>query len=365
MFDDKLYRTITRLIQLLPREYFPKGKIYRIVYQKIYTLLRRSDRVWDPWIFQDGDVYRLFYLKGPKYADPWWSNSIICSAVSTDMKRWKELGVVLEPDPENAWEAGRIFAGFTYKEDGVYYLFYSAAGQGKSEILDEAIGLATSTNSLYWKRYSTNPLLKPNHLNSWYGKVNNHFQWRDPYIVKDCNTDQYYMFISSSLKDDNNSQFRGCIGLAVADKVTGPYELLPPALTPFVEGTKESLFYEMERPQVIYKGGKYHLFFSCWHHKLNPKCLQKWTSKEVTNSSLYWYISDKITGPFKPASEFPVVRGSEKTGLYGTNFFPAPDFSEEFIAYGWYHRLSVLEVSPVYRVHWNDNSLTIRVIDGK
>jgi beta-fructofuranosidase len=356
---NKFYREITKFIELLPREYFPKQEIYRRVYRKVYNLLQRGDRTWDPWIFKDDNVYRLFYLTGPKNADPWWSSSKIYGAISTDMKQWKDLGNILEPEPENSWEAGRIFSGFTYKEDGVYYLFYSASGQEKSEILNEGIGLATSTNGLYWQRYSTKPLLKPNDLDRWYGKVYKHFQWRDPYIVTERDTGKYYMFICSGLKEERIGRFRGCVGVAVADKITGPYELLPPAAAPLVDGTKESPYYEMERPQVIYKDGKYHLFFSCWHHKLNPKWLKKWESQKITNSSLYWYVSDKITGPFEPGSDPPVVRGSEKTGLYGTNFFPVPDRPEEFFAYGWYPRLSVLEVSPVFRVRWNDRSIEI------
>jgi beta-fructofuranosidase len=161
------------------------------------------------------------------------------------------------------------------------------------------------------------------------------------------------------LKEAESKEFRGCIGIAVAEKITGPYELLPPAALPFVEGTKESIHREMERPQVIYKDGKYHLFFSCWTYTLNPKWIQKVGSEKITNSSLYWYVSDKVTGSFKPVNEKPIVRGSNKTGLYGTNFIESMDQSGEFIAYGWYKKMSKLEVSPQFRVSWNNNSIEI------
>jgi beta-fructofuranosidase len=82
-------------------------------------------------------------------------------------------------------------------------------------------------------------------------------------------------------------------------------------------------------------------------------------SEQLTNSALYWYVSDEITGPFKPVNDKPVVRGSHKTGLYGTNFIAALDQSEELIAYGWYKKLSSLEVSPRFRVCWNNNSIKI------
>ncbi|MGI2904279.1 glycoside hydrolase family 68 protein, partial [Tolypothrix sp. VBCCA 56010] len=165
--------------------------------------------------------------------------------------------------------------------------------------------------------------------------------------------------ICAFLKEGGEGKFRGCVGVAVADKITGPYELLPPAAISVVEGTKESAYYEMERPQVIYKNGKYHLFFSCWTKWLNPKWIEKVGQEQITNSSLYCYVSDHITGPFKPVNEKPVVKGSDKTGMYGINFFSALDNPEEFIAYGWYHRRMTLAISPVYQVRWNNNSIEI------
>ena len=69
----------------------------------------------------------------------------------------------------------------------------------------------------------------------------------------------------------------------------------------------------------------------------------------------YWYISDSIIVLFKPINndEF-IVRGSEKTGMYGTNFLQVSTEPEEFIAYGWYHRLHTLAVSKAFRVIWNN-----------
>lgn len=321
---------------------------------------------WDPWILKDGDVYRLFYLVGPRGSGTWWMEGTIHSAISTDMKHWENLGIVLKPKPANAWESGRQLAGCTHKENGIYYLFYSAAGKGV-KIMNEGIGLATSVDGLHWQPYSSSELVKPKEDNRWYGQFKrqlgkseyDYFQWRDPYIVKDYETGKYYMFMCAALKEGGEGKFRGCIGLAVADKITGPYELLPPAAVPVIDGTNESPYYEMERPQVIHKNGKYHLFFSCWTMWLNPKWVQKVGQDKLTDSSLYWYVSDRITGPFKPVSEVPVVKGSEKTEIYGTNFFLVSDKPEEFMAYGWYRKGMTLAISPTVRVCWNNNSIEI------
>jgi beta-fructofuranosidase len=317
----------------------------------ILRSLRRGQPMnWDPWILKDGNVYRLFYLRGLAEQTPWWIVSKMCGAISTDLIHWQDIGTILEPEPANDWEAGRIFAGCTYKENGIYYLFYSAAGNEHHE----AIGLATSSDGLHFSRYSNNYLLKPDDNDPWYGlwDCTGHFHWRDPYIFKD-DTGKYYMFICARAKAPGN--FSGCIGLAVADKIEGPYKILPPAVKVPVDAAEEWFYYHMERPQVIYKDGKYHLFFSSFKMYMNPKWLQKIDSKRVTNSSLYWYVSDTMEGPYLPVNNDDfIVKGSETTGMYGTNFLQVSTDPEEWIAYGWYHRLHALAVSQAFRVGWKN-----------
>lgn len=334
----------------------------QIIFSDAVTeILRRRRRgkpvVWDPWILKDGDVYRLFYLQGIEGQDPWWAVSKICGAISHDLINWQDLGTILEVHT-NDWESGRISAGCAYKEDGIYYLFYSAGGKELPHLKNEAIGLATSTDGLHFSRYSDRPLLIPEIDYHWYGRCNwsGHFHWRDPYIFKDDQTGSYYMFICASANVPGN--FQGCVGLAVADKITGPYKMLPPAVEAPID--QDWPYYHLERPQVIYKNGKYNLFFSCFKQFFNPRWLQKIKHKRVTNSSLYWYTSDSITGPYKPVNQNEgIVTGSEKTGMYGINFLQISTEPEEYIAYGWYHRLYALAVSPAFRVVWNNNDCRI------
>ncbi|MBW4421350.1 MAG: family 43 glycosylhydrolase [Myxacorys californica WJT36-NPBG1] len=322
--------------------------------QAVTHLLRHSrgtePMVWDPWILKDGEVYRLFYLKGVEGQNPWWTISNICGAVSTDLEHWEELGTLLEPDPQNDWESGRVCAGCTYKEDDTYYLFYSAGGKEMPHLRNEGIGLAVSKDGLQFSRQSNRPLIMPDPDDLWYGRSNwtNHFHWRDPYVLKDETTGKYYMFICASAKA--TGQFQGCVGLAVADRITGPYEILPPV----VEMTDHWAYYHMERPQVIYRAGKYHLFFSCFKMFFEQTWLQRERHQRITNSSLYWYTSEQIAGPYHPVDpDDYVVTGSEKSGLYGTNFLQISEEPEEFIAYGWYHRLHTLETSRVFQVSWD------------
>jgi beta-fructofuranosidase len=89
----------------------------------------------------------------------------------------------------------------------------------------------------------------------------------------------------------------------------------------------------------------------------NQKWLQTIKHRQITNSSLYWYTSDQIHGLYQPINKDNfVVIDSEKTGMYGTNFLQISTNPEEYLAYGWYHRLHSLEVSKAFRVIWNTSA---------
>lgn len=332
-------------------------KIGETVAGILRSLRQSQEMVWDPWILKDGDTYRMFYLQGLEGQNPWWTVSKICGAISTDLQHWQNLGTILEANPHNDWESGRISAGCAYQEDGIYYLFYSAGGKELPHLKNEAIGLATSTDGLNFNRISNNYLLKPENDDPWYGRSNwtNHYHWRDPYVFKDDKDGKYYMFICASSRVIGN--FQGCVGLAVADTISGPYKLLPPAVEAPQKAEESWAYYHTERPQVIYRYGKYHLFFSCFKTFVNPQWLKSLKHKRITNSSLHWYISDNVTGPYKPVNDDDfIVRGSEKTGMYGINFLEISKDPEELIAYGWYHRIHTLAITKAFKVTWKDNT---------
>lgn len=313
---------------------------------------RSSYRTWDPMLFKDDGFYRLFYLTGESRVKPFWKVGEIATATSTDLQEWSYLGTALKPNSKQDWESGRILAGSVYKENGIYYYFYSAASS--HSLLHEEIGLATSVDGVHWKTRSR-PLFQPNpefygigtiHLQ---GQNVKHRQWRDPYIIKDPKTELYYLFFSAASKQ-LEVPFNGCIGLAVSDSLEGSYEVLPPAAIPRLEGMNEGIYCELERPQVIYHNNKYHLFFSTSPRYINSKWIEKVGTDRITMSSLYWYVSDNLTDPFQPSSEKPIVKRSETTNLYATNFIK--DLNNRWFAYGAYHKSATLEVSPRFLVNW-------------
>ncbi|MEB3355573.1 MAG: tetratricopeptide repeat protein, partial [Synechococcales bacterium] len=262
--------------------------------------IRQAKGAWDAVLFKEETGYRLIFLVGDRAAYPFWSVGEFWSAVSPDLKTWTPLGPILEPDPDSYWQSGRILSGTLRHEQGRYYLFYSAAPPGEA-MLHESIGLATSEDGIHWRR-SPSPLVEPDpaiyravpsHV---WDKELEHRAWRDPYLVYDPASQQYYMFTSACCHGDN-PHYSGCVGLAVSDRIDGPYRVCQPAAYPCLEGTNEGLFYELERPQVFHHDGLYHLFFSLTPRMINPTWLERVGLEGITESTLYWFTSPHLAGP--------------------------------------------------------------------
>jgi beta-fructofuranosidase len=322
---------------------------------------------WDPWLLKDDDYYRLFYLSGNPDQDPWWKTGWIGGAISSDLKHWHNQGPVLEPLPEQPWESGRIFAGNCYKEDGQYYLFYSAANA--QEFDQETLGLAISSDGETWQRQPA-PLLKLPAEDPIYGRCHStgHLHWRDPAIYKDDASGKYYLYFCAFLAGmgSEEANFLGGLGLAIADQLPGPYQLLPPAIGPTRETAITWPFYHLERPQILYIENQFHLFFSCFKDYMNPQWLSKIGADSVTDSTLYWYVADQIIGPFKPISPVPIVPGSNDTGLYGTQFFSLQETEDEdeLLVLGWFHETYQPAISQEFKAlyHPGQFTKTLRIV---
>ncbi|MEC4805427.1 MAG: tetratricopeptide repeat protein [Jaaginema sp. PMC 1079.18] len=322
---------------------------------------QERDRIWDAIVFQDEDCDRLYYLLGDSLVQPFWKVGELHTAISQDFSTWEYQGAALKPLPEHSWESGRMLAGSIYKEKGNYYFFYSAASA--EELLNEKIGLATSTDGINWTR-SPQPLLEydPQYYTAnqglYLGKQTLQTAWRDPYIIKE--NGKYHLFITAFLKD-TPFPFQACIGLATADKITGPYQILPPIATPLLENTNESIFGEMERPQIIPRFGKYYLFFCAAPRYVHPQWQAQVGTENITMSSLYWYVSDTLTGNYRPIVPKPIVKNSDKTNLYGMSL--QRDRHGNYFACGCYHKSMTLAVSRRFPVRWTKNEIEI-VLDS-
>ena len=66
---------------------------------------------------------------------------------------------ILKPEPRNPWVSKVVLNPAMLYEDGVFYLYYRAAGHDDTHHIH--IGLATSTDGVHFTRTSTDPLLTP------------------------------------------------------------------------------------------------------------------------------------------------------------------------------------------------------------
>lgn len=292
----------------------------------------------------------------------WEHGEIAAVLLSEDFSVLKDLGSVFFPQPNDYWQSHRLLAGCLWAENKNSLYFFHGGSPNRPNLLHESIGFAKGKVTDEWE-FEWQPS-QPLKFIDWdkhydYSHEQNypderHRQWRDPFIVS--HQGKYWMFISAAAKT-NSPLFKGCIGLAVADHLEGPYTALPPVVFPHFDGEKgeEGLFYECERSHVVYQGGKWHLFFCVWRKRVNPRWLEKIgpQANSISDSSLYHYVSSQIEGPYHPVKDVPVVEGSLESNLFAINFLK--NHQEELIAYGSDIKNSGLDVSGQWQVLWQSD----------
>lgn len=281
--------------------------------------------LWDSWVLKRPDgAYTLFHLTAPANPDPnaRHDQAQIRTAVSKDLHSWVDTGVALPAGPEGAWDDGPIWTGSTLYENGTYYLFYT--GRNRRDGQTQRIGLATSHDGVNWDR-PEKPLLEAD--SRWYETDEAspvYRAWRDPYVIKDPESGKYCMFFTAKTKEGDPT-FRGCIGMATAEALEGPWEVQPPVLAP------ES-YAQMECPQVIERDGTWYLFFSSAASDYDPD----WAAAVGgAQTGLHCFVADSLTGPYEPLKGHGIVSGTD-SNLYATRLLPDPDRPGEHLALGWF-----------------------------
>ncbi len=109
----------------------------------------------DPVVIKFGRRYLMYYSR-KAYNDG--SNGMlgwnIGIAESPDLYRWKKIG---EIKPEAVYEQKGLCAPGAFVKNGVVHLFYQTYGNGPKD----AVCHATSTDGIYFKRDSSNPIFSP------------------------------------------------------------------------------------------------------------------------------------------------------------------------------------------------------------
>ncbi len=133
--------------------------------------------------------------------------------------------------------------------------------------------------------------------------------FRDPAHFRDPATGKDYLLFTGSLAQ-SESAWNGCIGLAeAAGQGHENWQLLPPLLV------ADGLNNEQERPQIIFHGGLYYLFWSTQRKVFAP-------DGPSGPNGLYGMVASAMHGPYRPLNG---------TGLVAANPDAAP-----FQAYSWW-----------------------------
>ena len=280
--------------------------------------------LWDSWFMQDKDGYRLYHLDAPMDPDPETRHerAQIRTAFSKDLVNWKDDGFALKSGPRGSWDDGPIWTGSTYKEDGTYYKFYT--GRNHRDGQTQRIGLAKSTDGINWER-GEKPLLEAD--SRWYETDEEspvYRAFRDPFIVKNPEDGKYLMYFTAKTKGGDPT-YRGCVGLATADSMEGPWEQKPPVLAP-------GSIAEMECPQVLKKNDKWYMFITTKGANYSPERTEKVGSQQT---GLHGWVSGSPTGPFEPVRGDGVISGND-SNMFSTRLVEDKDRPGEYNALGWY-----------------------------
>ncbi|HEX2682781.1 MAG TPA: glycoside hydrolase family protein [Ferruginibacter sp.] len=170
----------------------------------------------------DGKIH-VFFSRWPatKGMSGWINGCEIAHAVAANAESsFEVIGTVLAPRGEGYWDGTTCHNPHIQFVDGTYCLFYMGNANGKTDT--KRIGLATA-NSLYgpWKRPGA-PLLEAGESGSWDDHCTT-----NPAFVKHPNGSYWLYYKSWNTQEYQTMKgpIRGNrkYGLAIADKLTGPY----------------------------------------------------------------------------------------------------------------------------------------------
>jgi beta-fructofuranosidase len=280
--------------------------------------------IWDSWFVKDeNDIYHAFYLQSDKNIENHHlrhhNNVSIGHATSANLNDWQEHPVALEPGNEGEWDDLSLWTGSIIQHKNIWYMFYT--GRSKSDFWKQQIGLATSKDLFNWSKHD-GPILPPdfNFYSKQKGlnKLDKPPAWRDPYIIKDPESDNFFMTITA--RSNKGDVYNGCVGLAVSNDLIN-WQVRPPILS-------LGVFDEMEVTQVIYDENRVNLLFSTYENTTKPNEGYKQVN------GLYGFISDKINGKYEPINKDNGLILNYKDKIYDLRLIRKKE-NGSYLAIGW------------------------------
>lgn len=331
-------------------------------------------KTWDPAVIHWNGCYYAYCLKCDNKPHPYWLENEIESHPflaknhihlykSKDLNSWSDCGTVLSP----IGESEIVCAGSVVEHEGMLYFFYAVATLTKVDneiVLDQRLKLARSQDGINFKNcdeFSVEPDPQLYPLGKPQPSGGYAYAWRDPYLHYCDRTETYYLYIVTG-----GGYIWGTppqIAVAKSKDITGPYELLKPALDLKQQpGFKSGLSSEFERIDLKYFDDKYYLFGSSWKYYLSQEFKAFLNKKKIpiSNYNTYVFSSSHPEGPFELNYEYPVV-----TYRYGWLCYP-PVYAKYFfadrgsiIASGWYSAIFRLAIDKSFKLTKQDNKFTL------
>jgi hypothetical protein len=170
-------------------------------------------------VIKVGDTFYVWYTKTPHGHSGY--NATVFYAISKDGRTWTEKGEALPRGGPGSWDEASVFTPGILVFENRYYLFYTAIP--KHEVLDTtptAIGIAASDSpDGPWTRIDSNPVVLPS-------KDPRQF---DSFRVDDAclivRNNRCWLYYKGRQQDRSPKETK--MGIAIADKPTGPYVKIP------------------------------------------------------------------------------------------------------------------------------------------
>ncbi len=233
---------------------------------------------WDFWFVYQAQTLHVFYLQATRQAcayNPERRHNLasVGHAILTDFG-WQEISPDLPALAARAgshWDNLSIWTGSIVVKEGQYYMFYTARCSEDQFVLTayeqrqpQNIGVAESSDLITWQRTRAakdKPVIPNPGLGSGFDGVT----WRDPWVMKDEMSQQFYAFITACpINVPINTG--GAVAYITSPDLEGwhkPYRIL----------YRSPEFHYLEVPQVFWRripgqGWRLYLLFSPYWNRL-------------------------------------------------------------------------------------------------
>ncbi len=242
-----------------------------------------NEKLWDCWMYHEGDTYYLFYLR-ISAAGSWWDG--ISLATSSDLVHWMERGPVIEKSPEAKW----LGTGMVWKVGRRYLMNFSEEHPDR----EQKVYFAESDDLFAWRRLD--PVCEPDgtfYLFDHAKSSNPYPRWDSLGVFSEMTDGKltYYAFVTASFQNDRLPGRNGT--LALLESADGlNWRCLPSPLV------TQGEYPNYEVPEHLEMNGRHYALFST-----NSKAGFRYDAVNASGHTggTYYLVSDQpLSGYRKP-----------------------------------------------------------------